>query len=149
MSCDLHIQLTYTMGLNSISLERPLAKCDESRSSISLQAPRIVFNIILSIVTRNNIVKNVISCDYVLSEVSPFQLLMCSEMPPAFDFSFKNLFYVQVHLPEFGNQVLMVWHNSVLVESILWRLPLLKMDIGLTFCRGLPGSFFLVTAAFG
>ena len=60
-----------------------------------------------------------------LSEVSPFQSLMCSEMLPALDFSFENfVFYVQVHLPEFGIQVLMVWHNSVLVKSILW-LPLL------------------------
>ena len=29
--------------------------------------------------------------------------------------------YIQVYLPEFGNQVLMVWHNSVLVEPLLWH----------------------------
>ena len=59
----------FSMGLNSVSPERSLS-VTESRSSISIWAPLIVFNIHLS-------------------EVSPFQLLMCSEMPPALDFSFK------------------------------------------------------------
>ena len=58
------------MGLNSVSPERPLS-LTESRSSISIWAPLTVFSIYLS-------------------EVSPFQLLMCSEMPPALDFSFKT-----------------------------------------------------------
>ena len=61
----------FSMGINCVSPERPLS-LTESRSSISIWAPFTVFNIHLS-------------------EVSPFQWLMCSEMPPALDFSFKNV----------------------------------------------------------
>ena len=60
----------FSVGFNSVSPERPLSMT-ESRSSMSLWTPLTIFNIHLS-------------------EVSPFQLLMCSEMPPALDFSFKN-----------------------------------------------------------
>ena len=59
-----------SMGLNSVSPERPL-NLTESRSSMSIWAPLTVFNMHLS-------------------EVNPFRLLMCLEMPPALDFSFKN-----------------------------------------------------------
>ena len=58
------------MWLNSVSPERPLS-LTESRSSISIWAPLTVFNIHLS-------------------EIGPFQSLMCSEMPPALEFSFKS-----------------------------------------------------------
>ena len=60
----------FSMGLNNVSPER-LLNVTESRSLISIWAPLTVFNIHFS-------------------EVSPFQLLMFSEMPPALDFSFKN-----------------------------------------------------------
>ena len=59
----------FSMELKSVSPERAL-NVTESRSSISMWGPLTVFNIHLS-------------------EVSPFQL-MCSEMPPALDFSFEN-----------------------------------------------------------
>ena len=110
------------MGFDSVSPERPLS-VTESRSSICISAPLTDFNIYLS-------------------EVSPFRLLMRSEMPPALDFSFNNFIFVQVDLLEFGNQVLMVWHNSVLVEPILW-LPLLVRRIWLNILLGL--SSFLKT----
>ena len=65
-------------------------------------------------------------------------------MPPTLDFSFKILFYVQVHLPEFGHQMLMVWPNSVLVEPILW-LPLVRQ----IWLNILPGpSSLLINPAF-
>lgn len=67
--------------LNNLSPERTLSETDSS-SSVSIWSPLTFFNIHLS-------------------EVTPFQLLMCSQMPPALNFSLKILFYVQVHLPEF------------------------------------------------
>ena len=60
----------FSMGLNIVSPERPV-NVTESRFSIPIWAPLTDFNIHLS-------------------EVSPFQLLICSEIPPALDFSFKN-----------------------------------------------------------
>ena len=58
-----------SMGLNDLLPEKPLSGTD-SRSSVSISAPRTVFNIHSS-------------------EIPLFQLLMCSKMPPVLDFSFK------------------------------------------------------------
>ena len=61
---------TFYMGLNSVSPERQ-PSVPESRSSISIWALLKVFNIHLT-------------------EVSPFQLLICLEIPAALDCQFKN-----------------------------------------------------------
>ena len=65
-----YLKQSFSMDLISVSLGRPLS-VTESRSSISIWAPLKVFNIHLS-------------------EVSPFHLSMCSEIPPTLDFSFEN-----------------------------------------------------------
>ena len=92
------------MGFNNVFPGKPLS-VTESKSSISILAPLTVFNIHSS-------------------EASPFQFLILSEMSPALDFSFRNLFYVQVHLRELRNQVLMVWCLPLLVRRIWLKILL-------------------------
>ena len=94
-----YLKQSFSMDLISVSLGRPLS-VTESRSSISIWAPLKVFNI---------------HC--LRSVLSTYQCVQKFHLP--WIFHLKTLFYVQVYLNKFENQVLMVWHNSVLVELIL------------------------------